>query len=216
MMMRLGAILLLLLSAGCVGGAQVGGIGRSQPDVAEIPDVSGLTEEDARKTLARAGFSGQIEAHDNRGCPAGDDFPDLTVCGTHPPAGRRQGTRLPLTLHIQPRRDRGGEGTAHEWIRMPDIVGMSADRARAALQQQGFQNVYVQHVDQPDCQVGHVCGTSPTAGEIAYLRVPKTVYVGKAASREPPPREESDERSWEEPDDAQDLTADESTAEPFF
>jgi eukaryotic-like serine/threonine-protein kinase len=214
--MRFVALPLLLMSVGCVAGAQIGGVGRPQPDVAEIPDVSGLTEEDARKKLARAGFSGTIEAHDNRGCPAGNDFPALTICGTHPPAGRRQGTRLPLTLHIQPSRDRGGEGTANEWIRMPDIVGMGADRARAILQQQGFQNVYVKHVYHPDCQVGHVCGTSPTAGEIAYLRVPKTVFVGKAAPPEPSHREESGERPWEAPDEAQDLAAEESAAEPFF
>lgn len=72
-----------------------------------IPDIVWKSEADARASLAAAGHTGTVSISDAL-CPPEMDGRIIelgTICYQHPPAGRRQGARLPIQIKIQTRHD---------------------------------------------------------------------------------------------------------------
>ena len=177
--------------AGCVvpgaPGVTAVGPGEASPSNGQvtIPNVFGMTREQAVGSLHQAGFAGDITFDDNLcGSAIDGHVVELgAVCYQHPPAGAIQGARLPMTLRIQTENPWFGQlGTANEWRLMPPIVGMTLEDARAAMRKVGYtrdDRIALVWVDEPSCKPLTVCDTIPEAFARSGLNSDRVVYVGR-------------------------------------
>jgi len=119
----------------------------------KVPDVTGKTEDEARKVLTDAGFSaGQIQRAD---ADAGTAAPG-TVVGTDPGAGTAVGRGDTITLKV---------AKADNTRAVPDVSGQTEPQARAMLAAAGFTNVRHQDTEAPNGEApGTVVGTDPGKG----------------------------------------------------
>jgi hypothetical protein len=171
------------LKARAGGLAGNGGAGGASSRTIVLPDLIRMTKAQAITALAVAGFEGDID-WDDQLCGSVIDGVIIEkgqVCRQHPPAGREQPSRLPITLLIQPEDPRHGNvGKFGEWHLMPDVVGMPVDQARAAMRAAGFTDEHT-HLDlreEPDCKPSRVCRTYPGALERAGQSSDRVLFVG--------------------------------------
>jgi hypothetical protein len=141
-----------------------------------MPEVRGLTVEQAEARLRTAGKQGPVdwrEEHCDAQLPAG------VVCSSYPWTGAQTMAREPLVIYVQAPPDAAAA--------VPDVQGQPVEAAKATLQQAGFRAI-VQTIDDPRCAPGVVCHVGCTHG---HTGIPKTLYVGQAAappaSAPPPP-----------------------------
>ena len=119
------------------------------PDTIEVPNVVGLTEDAARSTLERAGFtsvnSRQTDSLEN----AGD------VVAVDPAEGEQAAPNTPIVLQVS-------TGT----IKVPDVTGKSEAEARSILTGAGFSDGQIssENVESTAVPEGSVVGTDPRAG----------------------------------------------------
>jgi serine/threonine-protein kinase len=120
----------------------------------KVPDVTGKTEDAARKVLTDAGFSsGQIQRADAN---AGTAAPG-TVVGTDPGAGTAVGRGDTITLKV---------AKATTQLTVPAVTGQPKDAAIATLKSAGFTNVTSQGGADGGVP-GTAAGTDPPAGSKA-------------------------------------------------
>jgi eukaryotic-like serine/threonine-protein kinase len=130
------------------------------PQDLRMPNVVGMSLEDAQGTLGRAGFKGAIgEERYHASAPKG------TVLQMTPPAGSREmeGSRVLLDVS---RGQRTGE--------VPNLIGMTRDQALIAIENAGFDlgEVTSRQTDEPP---GAVIESSPRYGE--HVTVPASVNI---------------------------------------
>lgn len=130
----------------------------------EVPDVIGMTAEDATATVQAAGLEigvvSEIEPTDTTGEPG-------TIAESDPPAGEQvaEGTRVNLKVIAMP-------GKAE----VPYVVGQREDAARAVVEGAGFTAV-VQYRDDPTAEPGSVLSQTPSGGSEAQLGSTVTLTV---------------------------------------
>jgi serine/threonine-protein kinase len=130
------------------------------PNEGQVPNVVGLTYDDATRRLRAADFetgSGQQIFHAT--------VPQGTVLRQHPAAGRAEakGTRVLLDVSSGQRR-----------AEVPDVIGMTRQQAEVALQNAGFEVGEV--VERPsDARRGAVVATAPAAA--TSLNLPASVSI---------------------------------------
>lgn len=139
-----------------------------------MPDVTGQTADQARATLASAGITGTITVDNNYVCHD-DHVATAQVCTTQPVAGAPTSAELPITLHLRP--------AAETSFVMPDLAGMTADQARAALVRLGEDPSRIDVETLPNdpgggCQAGRVCQQSPAPGNQGYAHNPVLLDLG--------------------------------------
>ena len=127
----------------------------------QVPDVTGLTVEDARNTLEAAGFEVQV----------------IDVDGVEP-SGRvittqGSGSTMPVGSTVEIEVSRGNQ------MRMPSVIGMDATEVGDRLRDDGFTgSVNEQPVNTTDLlQVGEVAGQSPSSGSAVSRNGTVTVEV---------------------------------------
>jgi beta-lactam-binding protein with PASTA domain len=126
----------------------------------KVPNVTGLSFDEAVQRLAQAGFKGeQGEQRFNNSAPK------LTVLAQSPPPGAREGIGNPVTLVIS-----GGARI----VSVPTLTGMTRVEAQAALEKEGF-DVGDTTESPSNSPRGTVIGTRPAAG--AQVSVPTTVSL---------------------------------------
>jgi eukaryotic-like serine/threonine-protein kinase len=136
------------------------------PDTIEIPNVVGLTEDAARSTLGRAGFtsvnSRQTDSLEN----AGD------VVAVDPAEGEQAAPSTPITLQVS-------TGT----IKVPDVAGKTEADARKILTDAGFADGQIrsENVENTTVPVGTVVGTDPRVGSAVGAGEDITLQVAAAA-----------------------------------
>jgi serine/threonine-protein kinase len=137
-----------------------------RPTGTEVPDLVGMTTEDAEKAITDAGFVvGSVEG------TAAADTDDGIVLSQDPEAGAEatEGSEINLVV------------SATDLVEVPDVTGMTADEAKAALEAEGFAvesaSYYVDEVE-----AGLVAAQLPEAGEEAApgSEVGILVSLGKA------------------------------------
>ncbi len=109
-----------------------------------VPDVRGLTEDEAMSALARAGFKVnpvQQESSQTAG----------TVISQVPSQGAQAPEGSTVTIQV----------SAGESATVPNVIGESKDAATSKLQAAGFQ---VSAQETPSCSDENVCAQSPTGG----------------------------------------------------
>ena len=130
------------------------------PRDVKVPNVTGLSFDEAVQRLAQAGFKGdQGEQRFNNSAPK------MTVLEQSPPPGAREGIGNTVTLVIS-----GGQRI----VSVPTVTGMSRADAEAALTKEGFD--VGEATEAPsNATRGTVTGTRPAAG--AQVSVPSTVSL---------------------------------------
>ena len=130
------------------------------PRDVKVPNVTGLSYDEAVQRLAQAGFKGeQGEQRFNNSAPK------MTVLEQSPPPGAREGIGNPVTLVIS-----GGQRI----VSVPVVTGMSRAEAQAALEKEGF-DVGEATESPSNSPRGTVIGTRPAAG--AQVSVPITISL---------------------------------------
>ncbi len=157
-----------------------------------VPNVMFMTRAEAEATLARAGFRApSIDDHSICGSVVEKQIVELgRVCHQHPPAGRQQGGRIPVSIRVQTENPYGGDlGGGRRWFLMPDLVGQHVDKARATLKQLGFvtKEVKLTDSDDPSCKPNIVCKSYPERMTRTDTASDKLFYVGKAPDLPKPP-----------------------------
>ena len=146
--------------------AIIGALLLLQPERTGVPDVVGMTAEDAEQAIIDAGFVlGSVETS------AVMDAEKGIVLEQDPEAGvdTAEGSEINLVI------------SAAATLEMPDVTGMTEDEATAALEDEGFvvqtANYYVD-----DVETGLVAGQLPNAGETVEpgSQVGILVSLGKA------------------------------------
>jgi beta-lactam-binding protein with PASTA domain len=149
-----------------------------------MPDVHGLTPDEAKDELAKAGITGSVSLFENYTC---DDpsVAETRVCVTAPRAGAATSARIPVTLYLKTK--------ATPSFTMPDVMGKTADEARTALLALGQHPERILVETLPgggsDCIADRICRQSPSAGNQAWVTGPVLLQLGShdAGTRRPPP-----------------------------
>lgn len=121
-----------------------------------VPDVRGLSVDEARELLKSVGFPVA-----NGTTKRFDEIPGGRVVGTEPAAGRELSTESPVTLVVS---------TA---VEVPDVRGESPERASERLTEAGLVPVRGDDVDDPSVELGRVARTEPSSGSLVDPDDPK-------------------------------------------
>jgi serine/threonine protein kinase len=109
---------------GVLGGPSDGaGQKLPSPQDIKVPDVEGLTEQEARERLAEAGFKTEIRRQEGSEEDAG------RVLKQSVPSGKKVGKGSMILLTV-------GEGS--QVVRVPDLIGLSYPEAESKLEESGF------------------------------------------------------------------------------
>lgn len=150
-----------------------------EPNLVEVPKVTGLTEAEARARLEAAGFRVAVEQ-------GPDDAPEGVVYAVSPTGLVASGTTITIMVSTGP-----------EEVEVPDVVGRSRGDAVARLEQAGFQVAVEERED--DAREGTVVDQSPRGGRVeAGSTVRIVVSVGRTQVEPPsdtpePPESAEDE-----------------------
>ncbi|KAA8830032.1 Stk1 family PASTA domain-containing Ser/Thr kinase [Bifidobacterium tissieri] len=138
------------------------------PKQGEVPDVSGMTQEKAKKTLEDAGFTVSGSASVEESATVAKDH----VTRTDPASGTQKAKGTSIIIYIS-----SGMTT------VPDgLSGISADAAEAKLKQAGL-NATTQQVASSDVDEGNVVSTSPDEGSKVEQGSTVTLYVSKGSDQ---------------------------------
>lgn len=140
-------------------------------DVAEVPSVVNLDQEAARQTLEDAGFRPQIEETFD------DTAPEGLVISQSPAAGTSLQRLEPVIVTVS-----RGPSLAP----LPNVVGLSADAARADLDRRGFQVIEVAAFNE-DVPAGTVLGQEPLAGAVVDRRSVVVLQISRGVEIVPAP-----------------------------
>lgn len=140
-------------------------------DVAEVPSVVNLSEEAARELLEAAGFRPQIDE------TFSDTAPEGLVISQEPEAGTSLQRLEPVTVTVS-----RGPSLAP----LPNVVGLSADAARADLDGRGFQVIEVAAFND-DVPAGTVLGQEPLAGAMVDRRSVVVLQISRGVEMVPVP-----------------------------
>ncbi|HEX6261880.1 MAG TPA: transglycosylase domain-containing protein [Actinomycetota bacterium] len=139
---------------------------------AQVPDVVGLTEEEAMRVLGEAGFTAQSTEVDSSE-PAG------TVVGQSPQGGARVPVSTTVTIQVS-------TGKAPR-ARVPDVVGMSEGQAIRALERAGFAAAVSYETTNRKNLDGIVGAQAPGAGTRAEEGATVSITVHRYEKPKPKP-----------------------------
>lgn len=152
-----------------------------------VPDLTGMTADQAATALRAAGFRfDRLETTDNAcGHSDEDQLMQLgAVCGQEPLAGAERLPKL-MSARITIERDtyeRGSIGGSSEWRRMPNLVGKPLATARTLLDRASLpldDQFEIVKTSESGCARGAVCRTEPTGKGRKVLARKGQIYVGK-------------------------------------
>ncbi|HIY43278.1 MAG TPA: Stk1 family PASTA domain-containing Ser/Thr kinase [Candidatus Nocardiopsis merdipullorum] len=148
------AALWLLLALGVIGSLILAFwlFTRTDMDTTEvaIPDVVGVSEEEARTTLEDEGFE-NITTEEQ----SDEEAEEGTVLETDPEAGKEIPVSDPVTLMVS-----SGPGD----VEIPDVEGQSETDAMNTLNEAGFENITTDTRPDNEISQGSAIGTDPSSG----------------------------------------------------
>ena len=124
-----------------------------------VPALVGMTEEEARSALTVKGLTAEID-------PVPADAGFGIVLGTEPEEGGRCATDRPVTLQVASART------------IPEVVGMMADDARAALTEEGATNIILTYANS-SADEGTVIGVNPAPSTAFISTDPVTITIAQ-------------------------------------
>lgn len=153
---------------------------------AELPNLVGLTVQDATKELTRAGVNARVEPNPtSQACPSVVEQRIIEIgqiCAYWPTnTNSFSPSNRTVRVTVQQADPRGGNvGSRLEWRLMPNVVGMSLEQAKAELAKIGLANdkTQISRVVDSSCVAGVVCRTYPNANERSGVASSRVLYVG--------------------------------------
>jgi beta-lactam-binding protein with PASTA domain len=145
----------------------------SGPGSAPVPEVKGLTREQAVQKLTKAGFKPSPQSQSSTTVPAGK------VISTEPSAHTETLAGSPVTVLVS-------SGPAQ--VRVPDVTGQSEAEAKASLRAVGLEPGTVTKQEAAGAEAGAVLSQSPTAGSSIAAGQPVDLVVVKAPRETTVPR----------------------------
>jgi membrane peptidoglycan carboxypeptidase len=150
-----------------------------QPESARVPDVVGMTKQQATEVLTKAYFTPQLEV-----VPAAD--PINQVVGQDPPGGSTATAGSAVTIRVS--------NGKIPMVKVPDVVGLpqrsAADRLRAA----GFEVQVAYEDTEVRREAGRVLSQAPGAGVELEEGYPVAIVVGRYVPVAPPSPSPSPEK----------------------
>jgi eukaryotic-like serine/threonine-protein kinase len=166
------SVLAVLLLGGAIAAAIALSGDDAPPPAAQVavPVVAGQAEAAARTAIEGAGLKvGEVTTEASTTVDQG------LVIESNPSAGAKvdKGTEVNLVVS-------GGPDT----VAVPNVVGLSEDRARSTLEQAGFTSINSRQVDSLD-KAGNVVAVDPAEGAQAAANVPITLQISTGSIKVP-------------------------------
>lgn len=121
-------------------------------DGIKVPEVTGLSEAEATASLEKEGFTVKKETGTSTEVAKGN------VISQSPEAGKIVARDSSVTIVIS-------QEAQADTVQVPEVRGMSADAAKAALEASGLKSGTVTEVENSEYDAGTVCYQSYTAGQ---------------------------------------------------
>jgi serine/threonine-protein kinase len=143
------------------------------PDAVTVPNVVGLTEDQAKANLQNAGFTGSISTRE-----VGSLDPEGRVVSVTPDQGRQAAPNQEIVLGIS-------TGT----LKLPDVQGKTEAEARSILTDAGFSEsqIVTQSVERDDVPQGTVVESDPGANSAVGAGQEITLLVAVPVPPQPTP-----------------------------
>ena len=142
------------------------------PERYKVPNVKGMTQQDASETLAEGNLeTGQVLQDYSRKWPQGQVMRVDPTIGTP----LKKGTAVSLTISMGP-----------EPVVVPDVRNQSLDQAQATLSASGFRTSTTEQFDDT-VPFGQVISTEPSNGTTAYRGDKIRITVSKGSQFVPVP-----------------------------
>jgi serine/threonine-protein kinase len=138
----------------------------SGPKPVAVPRVKGLTQDEATRQLAQAGFTNLNPVQE-----ASDTVNTGQVIRTDPPAGQTVPIDTRINIYVS---------TGAQKVQLPGEVGKTEADARAALEAKGFTVSTLNRTD--DANVGKVVDQSPAGGSMVDPHTPVVLTIGIPSS----------------------------------
>ncbi len=135
----------------------------------EVPDVSGMTYDEAKETLNELGLGISIQGYEDSDTVDEDD-----IISQDPEEGETVEENTTVYVTISNGEDKDSSSTSKEEeeedeetekTTMPDVTGMTEEKAQSTLETAGISYGTTTYVYDDDVEAGDVISTDPSAGE---------------------------------------------------
>lgn len=144
-------------------------------DMVEVPNVVGMTEDDAKETLNDEGLGFKVVSREES-----KEYEKGRVSEQKTEAGEEVAKNTTIEVVVS-------SGLVGDSITVPDVSGMTEDGAQSALENAGFRNISSEFTYHDSVPSGQVIGTTPEANAEATEDTEIVMQVSKGAERKTVP-----------------------------
>ena len=144
-------------------------------DMVEVPNVVGMTEDDAKETLNDEGLGFKVVSREES-----KEYEKGRVSEQKTEAGEEVAKNTTIEVVVS-------SGLVGDSITVPDVSGMTEDEAQSALENAGFRNISSEFTYHDSVPSGQVIGTTPEANAEATEDTEILMQVSKGAERKTVP-----------------------------
>lgn len=144
-------------------------------DMVEVPNVVGMTEDDAKETLNDEGLGFKVVSREES-----KEYEKGRVSEQKTEAGEEVAKNTTIEVVVS-------SGLVGDSITVPDVSDMTEDEAQSALENAGFRNISSEFTYHDSVPSGQVIGTTPEAKAEATEDTEIVMQVSKGAERKTVP-----------------------------
>ena len=173
-------VFILVFAIGKAAGIFKGGFGIDTVDTDEkakvkVPNVVGMTEDEAKKTLNKKGLGFKVVAREES-----KKYEEGTVSKQKTEAGKRVAKNTTIQVVVS-------SGLIGDEITVPDVSNMSESEAQKALEDAGFEKITSDFAYSDSVAEGDVIGTTPAANARATKDTEIVMKVSKGSEKKTVP-----------------------------
>lgn len=147
----------------------------TKADEVKVPNVIGMTEEEAKKALDKVKLGYKVvESKES------DTYEEGQVIEQTPKSGKKVKKNSTVSLVLS-------SGKVAEKIEVPDIEGMNEEEAQQALQKAGFSEFISEFESSMDVEQGIVISVNPKAGTLVAKDVQITITISNGKEKKDVP-----------------------------
>ena len=173
-------VFILVFAIGKAAGIFKGGFGIDTVDTDEktkvkVPNVVGMTEDEAKKTLNKKGLGFKVVAREES-----KKYEEGTVSKQKTEAGKRVAKNTTIQVVVS-------SGLVGDEITVPNVSSMSESEAQKALEDAGFEKITSDFAYSDSVAEGDVIGTTPAANARATKDTEIVMKVSKGSEKKTVP-----------------------------
>ena len=173
-------VFILVFAIGKAAGIFKGGFGIDTVDTDEktkvkVPNVVGMTEDEAKKTLNKKGLGFKVVAREES-----KKYEEGTVSKQKTEAGKRVAKNTTIQVVVS-------SGLVGDEITVPNVSNMSESEAQKALEDAGFEKITSDFAYSDSVAEGDVIGTTPAANARATKDTEIVMKVSKGSDKKTVP-----------------------------